>query len=414
MENRLDTGIIYRTEETKDGSLRFWMGVSKVGPLVYLDEKGQERVEYVSKETLFDKASLDTTWGKPITLMHPESGLLDRTNTRQHQRGMTQLYRDDSRPDILTLLGVLNDAEAIEAVRSGDAVEVSAGYRCDVVQVGDRLEQRNREYNHFAIVPKGRAGSEVKVHLDCFRCDSAVTRQDFETIGEPATQAAAIATEKKQSNNRTDEGGAMPRINLDGVDYEFKSDEIAAIKAELANQREAAIAPLQEKFDSLSAKEDDAGKLKAKLDEAETQVQTLTGEVQGLKTKMEELTTSDEAIAAEVQARNDAWSEVLPSIKSVDSNFRIDSALTVPQIKRAYLKTVRKQDGVDDLPDAVIDGMYLALKPDAKQDAADKTRSHLDQLDNVERRDGSDYGKKKTEMVNRRKGRNLPGLEVVK
>jgi hypothetical protein len=58
--------------------------------------------------------------------------------------------------------------------------------------------------------------------------------------------------------------------------------------------------------------------------------------------------------------------------------------------------------------------MYLALKPDAKQDAADKTRSHLDQLDNVERRDGSDYGKKKTEMVNRRKGRNLPGLEVVK
>lgn len=357
------------------------MSVSKVGDLVYRTDGGDRQVETVTAETLFDEESLHTAWGKPITAVFHPKEMLDSTTTAPVQVGMTMTKFDEAAigDGYLTMLGVFTDQRAIDLVEGG-MTQISAGYTADVVDGADgKKAQTNRRYNHFTVLPYGRAGETVKVHLDCLRCD-AVSEKDFETIGELATQPAAIAAEKKQGNNRTNEGGAMPRIKLDGVDYEFKPDEIAAIKAELANQKEAAIAPLQEKFDSLSVKQDDAGKLQEKLDSALTQVQTLTGEVQGLRTKLDEATTSDEAIATEVQARNDAWSEVLPSIKSVNPDYRIDSALTVPQIKRTYLKTVRKQDGVDDVSDAVVEGMYLALKPDAKQDAADKTRSHLDQL----------------------------------
>ena len=59
----------------------------------------------------------------------------------------------------------VHDSELIDVIKSGKAKQVSAGYTTNVVKGDDgKLYQTSRRYNHFSVVPLGRAGDEVCVH----------------------------------------------------------------------------------------------------------------------------------------------------------------------------------------------------------------------------------------------------------
>ncbi|PIZ55724.1 hypothetical protein COY25_00330, partial [Candidatus Uhrbacteria bacterium CG_4_10_14_0_2_um_filter_41_7] len=290
-EIRVDTGKIFKSEKTEEGYLRVWMTVSRAGDLVYRNDDGSTRTEYVSHDTLFDKDSLNTAWGKPITHNHPRKDdryiLIDSNNTREFERGMTQqgMVVNDN---FLTVVGVITDGDLIKSVESGEN-QVSAGYKASIVDRGDgKYEQVNRRYNHFAVLPKGRAGEDVKVHLDCFRTDI----DDFEVKNGDSIMTVTV--------------------HLDGIGYQVEPNIASAI------------ATAQSKFDNqLKDLESAKASLETKVSEVQTSLDKAEGELEAMKIKLEEATKQD-SLSAEISARMDVWSEVLPSIKEKDAEFKTD------------------------------------------------------------------------------------------
>ncbi len=106
--------------------------------------------------------------GKPITLDHPPEWL-SSNNIRKYIRGAVshKVIRDSP---YLTVLASVHDAETIEAIESGKARQVSAGYRAETTRDSSgKIHQKNRQYNHISVVPLGRAGSDVRVHFDAIQ-----------------------------------------------------------------------------------------------------------------------------------------------------------------------------------------------------------------------------------------------------
>jgi hypothetical protein len=115
-------------------------------------------------EEVFAPAAIASFQGKPATDGHPGGdGLVDTSNEAYLQRGHMENvrrgigeYADNLVADIF-----LTDPMLIDAVKSGQKREVSCGYCCDWVPENGRIYQRNIRGNHIAVVPKGRAGSDV-------------------------------------------------------------------------------------------------------------------------------------------------------------------------------------------------------------------------------------------------------------
>jgi hypothetical protein len=366
-EIRIDTGKIFKSEKTPEGYLRVWMTVSRVGDLVYRNDDGSERIEYVSDRTLFDSESLNTAWGKPITDDHPRIDdryqLIDANNTRNFERGMTQqsMVVNDK---FLTVVGVISDADLIKKVESG-TTQVSAGYKASVVNRGDgKFEQTNRRYNHFAIVPKGRAGGDVKVHLDCFRCDA------IDNFIENDVQMTVT-------------------VHLDGIGYQVEPNIASAI------------AQSQAKFDNqLESLKGEKISLESQLADIQTKLDKATGELEATKTKLDEAVKLD--FSGEISARMDVWAEVLPTIKNKDSDFRCDYALSIADIKRTYLSKCCDRTDLANKSDAYVDGLYEALKPDERTDAITKCNDIFDSLSNLGKKPSKDN------IAQKRQSRELP------
>lgn len=383
MESRFDTGVISKFERTDEGYLRVWMTVSRVGDLTYYDDAGNKRIERVSKRTLFDKKSLDTAWGKPITYFdHPNNGknyhLIDSTNTIPFMRGATlqEIIAQDNK---LTILGTIFDQETIDGVESG-INQVSAGYKADLVENLDGIfDQTNRRYNHFTILPFGRAGESVKVHYDCFHCDAIDL---VASIGEQSTPS-------KRSETKLDQSEVMDKVtvNFDGVGHSV----------------EASIAPLiiadRNKFDSaIKALEASKTDLQTKLDSAQGELERVKGELEGVQTKLDEAQKFD--VSGEIQVRMDTWAEVLPSIRRKNPEFKADYSQSPTDIKRQYLTICCDRQDLKDYTAERIDGLYEGLKPDEQEDSVSLTNSHLDGL-SERKRTRVDGGKAKTYKINR-------------
>jgi hypothetical protein len=150
-----------------------------VGLYTYHDDKGAPFVELVPRETLFDADSLATVRnGAPdVTIRHP-SGLVNPDNWREVSHG-TWVDAWEHAGDQLGVRLVLKTEDAKSMVRGalerGDAVELSPGYEVDVAAEPGRTEhgrhdavQRNRVYNHIALLGPGeaRGGPQMRLQLD--------------------------------------------------------------------------------------------------------------------------------------------------------------------------------------------------------------------------------------------------------
>lgn len=173
-------------EETPEGYLRIKATFARTGLQRYRRQDGSEAVEYRPEEEVSKQDSLLSLANLPVTLEHPPE-LLTPDTCREYQRGHTGSsveYRTPFAYGVVTI----TDREAIEAVKRGDAREVSVGYRVKfdstpgVTPDGQRYDGVQREIsgNHVAIVRKGRAGPEVRLHMD-----SAYAIDPFPSDGTP-------------------------------------------------------------------------------------------------------------------------------------------------------------------------------------------------------------------------------------
>jgi hypothetical protein len=195
--------------ETPEGFLHIRATFARTGCQTYSNPDGSQRVEYRPESEVARQDSFLSLGGLPVTLEHPPQ-LLTPDTARQYQRGAsgTHVVYDNG---FVHGTVVLTDREAIEAVKCGDATELSVGYRCEydatpgVAPDGTRYDgvQRAISGNHHAITCKGRAGSEVRLHFDSADADDQpIVAVSADLI--PSFEDTSMATSSQPATDRTD------------------------------------------------------------------------------------------------------------------------------------------------------------------------------------------------------------------
>lgn len=261
---RFDRGLIRgKTERTKEGYLRTDAAVTRTGVFTYVKIDGSTRRELRHPSDVFTADSLSSLRLKPVTNEHPPTRLLDASSAKQFQIGYTgeNVRTADSRFVMAPL--VIVDSDAIKAVDGGKQ-ELSCGYSCDLIQEDGEYEgekydhrQTNIQYNHVAVVDKGRAGSDVRIKMDSMQGEDAYSLDAIDLPIKPVDN---------KDNHSSQRSRPMNKITLDGIEYEASPEVINAYR-----KLEKAVTDNQAKIDSLTAETEkikaDRDTHKAKLDE---------------------------------------------------------------------------------------------------------------------------------------------------
>jgi len=135
----------------------------------YVGKDGMVSV-YRDPEEVFSPATIASFEGKPICEGHPQTasgdGVVNTANESYYRKGHMQNVRRGTGDNADNLVADLfiTDTTLTNAVQSKGRREVSCGYLCDWIPEGGKIYQRNIRGNHIAVVPKGRAGSDVAIH----------------------------------------------------------------------------------------------------------------------------------------------------------------------------------------------------------------------------------------------------------
>lgn len=214
---RLDTSKLSKLNKTPQGFIRAPVYATRTGVFTYRLGDGSVRRELRHPEDVFAAESLATLAGIPLTDDHPNVKnpdiiLLDSANAKAFMIGFTGDHVSPADDIYVSATVTITDAEAIAAVEKGKH-EVSCGYSCDHEEVSGvydgepyDVRQRNIEYNHLALVTRGRAGPSVKLRLD-------------------AADAVQVDENLLEDN--------PVRITLGGAEFDVSDELAAALKKEL-------------------------------------------------------------------------------------------------------------------------------------------------------------------------------------
>lgn len=167
-------------ETTKEGFLRIPARLTRAGVFDYSCGKVYRSVEEVSRYE-----SVKSLVGKSVTDLHPpkdqngEDIFVNPENWKKYEVGhvLNPAYNYDS--NIISSDIIIKDKETIDRIltakESGESIEISCGYWSVLTKYSQPVimadqeveyEQTDIIYNHVALVPKGRAGSSIKLMLD--------------------------------------------------------------------------------------------------------------------------------------------------------------------------------------------------------------------------------------------------------
>ncbi len=389
---RLDVGTLAKPVRLDNGFLRVDAHVTRAGVLTYRNPDGSLRREYRPDTEVFSKESLDSMQLKPVTDEHPPK-LLTAANASSYQRGSVgERVRRDG--DKVALSMLVTDAGLIEKMDSGESRECSCGYTCDVEDgagvspEGERYDctQRNIRYNHVAVLPRGRAGSQVRVHMD-------------------GAELPVIFTDSpKPRVDQANREGTTVKVRIDGIEYEAGSEAALQAQAKL----DAAVSlVLKQRTDEAELAKKTASETQAKLDAAAAELEKLKKDAAELPAKL----------AAQMKARSELEARARKVLGSKVSLDGVDD-------KALRLKVLAKL-----LPDFKADGKdeaYLAARFDAELERFDRDErddafppkkggedddEEDDKMDGAERLDAdevrADFMKKARELWKRPVGAHL-------
>ena len=348
---RYDVAPIEKYELTPEGYLRCWSTIARTGVQMYTDSDGSIRREYRPESEVASPESLASFAGKAITLEHPKV-LLDSTNTKDYQIGFsgTEVVYDNG---FVRAVMTITDQDAIERIMRGDAKEVSAGYRVNyeanagVTDSGENYDGIQKEIsgNHIAVVRRGRAGPQVKLHLD--RLDAADPSL-ITPLEEPSMTA---------------------KVNFDGAEFEVTESVALAITKEREDAR-MSYEDMKKKCDELQAAADSMKadmasmeeEMKAKQDSAEGRADALSEENAALKSDLEAAKQIN--VDSLVEERIALIDKARPSL---DSAFDF-AGKSVREIMEASIKAVRGDANLSDRSDDYVTAMFDTLAETAARD----------------------------------------------
>jgi hypothetical protein len=295
---RYDFAPITGSETTDEGYLRVWCRAARTGTQLYRRADGSQVREYRPPEEVSKPDSLSTFGMKPATWGHPPV-LLDASNTKQFQVGYSgsQVRYNDGFVEVAL---VVTDADAIEKIQRKDATEVSAGYKVDFdptpgfTPEGEEYAgiQRNIRVNHIAIVPRGRAGPEVRLLLDRMDAADAVSF-DPELIRDSGSALQPY----------TPESPVMATVKLDGLEIDLPAEAATAVQSfarDMERQLKAATAERDELSQKLDAQQQEIDALAYEKEAAEGRADALEERVTELETGNPRVDTAelDQLVAA--------------------------------------------------------------------------------------------------------------------
>ena len=341
---RYDVAPIEKYELTPEGYLRCWSTIARTGVQMYTDSDGSIRREYRPETEVASPESLASFAGKAITLEHPPV-LLDSANTKDYQIGFsgTEVVYDNG---FVRAVMTITDQDAIERIMRGDVKEVSAGYRVNyeanagVTDSGENYDGIQKEIsgNHIAVVRRGRAGPQVKLHLD--RLDAADPSL-ITPLEEPSMTA---------------------KVNFDGAEFEVTESVALAITKEREDAR-MSYEDMKKKCDELQAAADSMKadmasmeeEMKAKQDSAEGRADALSEENAALKIDLE--AAKQVNVDSIVEERIALIDKARPSL---DSAFDF-TGKSVREIMEASIKAVRGDADLSDRSDDYVTAMFDTL-----------------------------------------------------
>lgn len=327
---RYDRATFKPPVRTDAGFLRADAYLTRAGVFEYAKPDGTIRRELRLPEEVFKAESLDSLQAAPLTLEHP-----DQAVTPENVRGLavgsvgTDVRRDG---EYVRSTVMVHAADAIEAIESGKMRELSCGYDAILDETpgvwnGQRYDaiQRNITYNHLAIVPQGRAGPEVRLHLDA--ADAVMVTPQSAPIG--GRQENSMAKRKIQVGKR--------RFDVDEEIADSLEEEIKAKEDEL-----------QELRDQLEKAKEDAEKAEAAKDEAEQKLADAEEEKRDAldPKRIRELVQA--RVALETQARSVLGADV-----------KLD-AMDDLEVRKAVIAKLHPEAKLDDKGEVYIQARYDA------------------------------------------------------
>lgn len=352
--SRYDYGQVTKSEKTDEGYLRVWCKAARVGTQLYTRGDGAQVREYRPEDEVAKPESLASFGMKAVTMGHPPV-LLDSGNTKVHQIGHagSQVRYNDGFVEVALLI---TDKSAIDRIQRGDAQEVSAGYRVDfdptpgVTPQGESYDgvQRNIRVNHIAVVPKGRAGRDVRLILDS--CD----RND------------AIAWNETPSNSPVI---SMARITLDGLDLELPAETAGAVQS-FVKEAERAKVDLQSKLDSqeeqieavVTENEETLGRLDAALERIEELEKQIADSAEAAD-KRDDAAEINEAVNHRLSTL-DKFAPILPEDYKFDGE---DERGIMALAYKNVFEQAPREDANNDYLLGVLDGVLAAME-DVEED----------------------------------------------
>jgi len=309
---------------TDSGQMIVPCAFARIGAQAYMfrdigiDKDGTVMVNR-SEAEVFNDASMNSFRSVPVTVGHPTSDgqsiSVTSKNSKDLQVGSLEgmPVRDE---DLLKGTLVIARQDAIDSIEEG-TVELSAGYTCDIIMVGDEYHQTNIRANHIAIVAKGRAGA------NCMIADEEVK------VGQEK--------DKEGSDLGLEGNGVHSNLGDSSQGKELNDKETGDKRMELE--------ALQLVVDKQEASIDD---LKAKLEAAELATVELKDSIDGL-----------------VEARLDVVT-VAAKLTAIDSF----AGKTVLEIKGMVVADALKMD-ITDRSDAYVEARFDILREDKGVTVAD-------------------------------------------
>lgn len=331
----LDRASVGSVKETKEGYLVATARVARTGVQEYLArELGDIAIKFGFKpddvvrvyrhpDEVFHKDSLASITRIPVTIGHPEEDVTADNWSKLSVGEIGDAYTIES--EWIVVNPMIKDAKGVKAAQTTHQ-EVSMGYSAEIIKARDGLdadfEVSKIRYNHTGLVEKARAGDKARIG------DSwgATPVNDFQPGNPPIPK-----------------GGRMPDLKtvvLGDRAVQVADSDVLAIeqfKADAAQKLADAKAENQKLAD---AKAEEIGALKVELKKAQ------------------------DAAVIDVDALVEARTDLLNSVKAVDSAIEVKGKSDA-ELRKAAVVSKLGDAAVAGASDAEIKGMFTVIAKDA-------------------------------------------------
>ena len=271
---RYDRGMLSKSHKTDEGYLFFEGRATRAGVFLYRNQDGTIRRELRPPEEVGRQDSLASLARKPVTDLHPDD-FVTAENADELAVGIVDpevVWEADFADGYVKVRGTVQRSSAVDSIDRG-RVELSCGYTAridftpgvwtDAQGVEHEYDsvQRDIEYNHLALVDRGRAGSLARLRADA---DDAILMSDDEI----------------QAHNDTSTAGSMMKtITIKGRTYSLDT-ELTLVQRVIQDMEEVA---------EKSAEDMGAG--------GDEKAAALMAEIEGLKGQLAELEVANADMA---------------------------------------------------------------------------------------------------------------------